>query len=182
MKNRSKKSGFTIVELIIVMAIIAILILIAVPTLSKYLDDANNIAEMGSADVLYTSTLSAVVNESIKGTKFNSPTSKNNYALSHDSELYLDITGGTTDDYTTEVYTVKSGDEINYFDYVHVGNDGEQFVNEWSVILPIDNDKNGSLDISGDIYIIPPAYKSERFVYKNGVNTGVVLSKYKVDN
>ncbi len=40
--TKRKNLGFTIIELIIVMAIIAVLILIAVPTLSKYLDDANS--------------------------------------------------------------------------------------------------------------------------------------------
>ncbi len=182
MKNRNKKKGFTIVELIIVMAIIGILILIAVPTLSSYLDMANDTAEMGDAKVLYTSALAAVAEESLTGTNtYNSPTTSNNYALSHTSDLYLDITGGTSDDYTTEVYTVTTGDELNYFDYVNVGNNGVQYVDEWSVILPITSDKNGKIDINGDIYIIPPAYKPERYVYKNGVNTGIVLSEYKVD-
>ncbi len=182
MKNKSKRKGFTIVELIVVMAIIAILILIAVPTLSKYLEMANDTAEMGDAKVLYNSALAAITEESINGTNtYNSPTSKNNYALSHESELYLDITGGTSDDYTTEVYTVKTGKEINYFDYVNVVNNGEQYVDEWSVILPITEDTNGKIDINGDIYIVPPAYKPERFVYKNGVNTGVKLSEYKVN-
>ncbi len=66
--NAKKRKGFTIVELIVVMAIIAILTLIAVPTFSKFLDQANDTADAGNASILYKTSMAEVINEATKST------------------------------------------------------------------------------------------------------------------
>ncbi len=52
-----KKSGFTVIELIVVMGIIAILIMIAVPTFNKYINDAKAIDREALAKVAYTASV-----------------------------------------------------------------------------------------------------------------------------
>ncbi len=54
---RNRKKGFTIVELIVVMAIIAILVLIAVPTLAKYLENADEVDRNAAMKLTYTATV-----------------------------------------------------------------------------------------------------------------------------
>ena len=43
MKNRKAKKGFTIIELVIVIAVIGILAAVLIPTFSGVIDNANNI-------------------------------------------------------------------------------------------------------------------------------------------
>ncbi len=64
--------GFTIVELIVVMAIIGVLILIAVPTLNKYMKDAMVVDRNALAKVAYTAAVAysveAQITESVNPT------------------------------------------------------------------------------------------------------------------
>ncbi len=175
--QKNKRKGFTIVELIVVMAIIAILTLIAVPTFTKYIDKAEDTTEAANAKTLYTVAFTILTEETVSpsGETYNTPGyDSSNNGLSHNSELYKSIESIANipleNTQTLEVYTVKTGKEINDFNYenVDIENYSDQFVNEWSVILPIDGDKNASLDADGSIYVIPPAFKQERYVYKDG--------------
>lgn len=59
-KKVIKNKGFTIVELIVVMAIIAILILIAVPTFTKYMEKADKTREVANASTIYKSTVASI--------------------------------------------------------------------------------------------------------------------------
>lgn len=54
---KKKKKGFTIVELIVVMAIIAILTLMAVPRLQKYIEDAKLVSTLATADTIYNAAV-----------------------------------------------------------------------------------------------------------------------------
>lgn len=58
--KKNKNKGFTIVELIVVMAIIAILILIAVPAFTKYIDRAKRTSEMGTASTINKSYIATI--------------------------------------------------------------------------------------------------------------------------
>ncbi len=49
----SNKKGFTLVEMIVVILIIAVLAAVAVPMFSKYVDDAKRAAAQEGADALY---------------------------------------------------------------------------------------------------------------------------------
>ncbi len=179
----NKRKGFTIVELIIVMAIIAILTLIAVPMFKKYLTNAEKTKEVANAKTCYSAAISAVIDENISPTgTYNTPGfDSSGSGLSHDSALYkkiYELTNITNEN--LEVYTVRSGNTLKNFNYVHVDTESysEQIVDEWSIIIPITGAKNASIDPHGDIYIIPPGFKSERWVYKNGANTNILLSEY----
>ncbi len=183
--KKRKRQGFTIVELIVVMAILAILTLIAIPTFAKFINQAEKTAEGANADTYYTAAYSALIDEVSNPTgTYNTPKfDSSNNGLEHNTELYVKIADILEiPNENMEVYTVKTGNQINDFNYenMDITTYSEQFVDEWSIIMPIKDAKNSTLDLYGDIYIIPPAFKSGRFVYKNGINTNILLSKYKV--
>ncbi len=60
-----KRKGFTIVELIVVMAIIAILTLIAVPVFNKYIDNANEVSRDALLKATYEASVAYFVDESL---------------------------------------------------------------------------------------------------------------------
>lgn len=57
MKNRSTKKGFTLVELVIVIAVIAILSAVLIPTFSNVINNANESAAMQEANNAYKNWL-----------------------------------------------------------------------------------------------------------------------------
>lgn len=57
--KRNNKKGFTIVELVIVIAVIGILAAVLIPTFSKVIDNANESADLQEARNSYTKYISA---------------------------------------------------------------------------------------------------------------------------
>ena len=57
MKNRKAKKGFTIIELVIVIAVIGILAAVLIPTFSNVIDKANATSAMENAKNAYTNFL-----------------------------------------------------------------------------------------------------------------------------
>ncbi len=159
MKKQSKRKGFTIVELIVVMAIIAVLILIAVPTLTKYLDDANATSELGSASAIYKSAIASGLSESLDGDITV------NEAISPTGDLVTSITEGVSNSFEDGDIVVRTyvdgsepkaadGDETTWYVYYQASNSG-------------DADKD-IIDPSQDIYLVSPNVDDERNLYKNG--------------
>lgn len=58
MKNRSTKKGFTLVELVIVIAVIAILSAVLIPTFSNVIENANKSKAMQQAENAYKAYIS----------------------------------------------------------------------------------------------------------------------------
>ena len=56
-KKNDFKHGFTLIELVIVIAIIAIMALILVPTLDRYKEESTKVKEQASVRTLYTEAL-----------------------------------------------------------------------------------------------------------------------------
>ena len=54
MKKLLNKKGFTLIELIVVIAILAILALILVPSILRYVDEANKSRDQANARALYS--------------------------------------------------------------------------------------------------------------------------------
>lgn len=70
-KVLKNKKGFTLVELIIVVAIIIILAAIAIPTFASIMSDANEAAIMADAKNLYTLATIEVLEDEVAGQEVN---------------------------------------------------------------------------------------------------------------
>ncbi|OFS21064.1 MULTISPECIES: prepilin-type N-terminal cleavage/methylation domain-containing protein [Clostridium] len=120
-----KKKGFTLVELIIVIAVIAVLAAVAIPKFGKVKEDANLRADQANAKIIATAVSSAVadgktfsnktlattdmdiVKGYIDGNKVpSSKTDKAEFIVTYDSTEGVKITlGGTT---KTPVYPAEN--------------------------------------------------------------------------
>lgn len=61
--NESKKKGFTLVELIIAMAILAVLVGLLVPNVIRYIEKAREAKDKSTIDALYTAVTTALADE-----------------------------------------------------------------------------------------------------------------------
>ncbi|MGN9134385.1 prepilin-type N-terminal cleavage/methylation domain-containing protein [Clostridium sp. HCP1S3_B4] len=66
LQNKSKKSGFTLIELIIVIAIIAILAAIALPKFGQVRENANKKSDIANAKDIQSAVLSLMNDDKIK--------------------------------------------------------------------------------------------------------------------
>ena len=72
MKNRKAKKGFTIIELVIVIAVIGILAAVLIPTFSGVIEKANLTKDMEEAKNAYTNFLVSQENIVVVGGQFDS--------------------------------------------------------------------------------------------------------------
>lgn len=152
---KNKKTGFTIVELIVVMAIIAILILIAIPTLSKYINNANKTSELATSSTIYKSTVTAVLTESLSTTytTFTTPTSSKPYAeIPSTSSVVKRIDEGVDGNTTFKVYAYNPLDPM----LPRINS------NDWEVFVKVSNNR---VDPTGAIYFFAPGTNNK---YVNG--------------
>lgn len=114
MLNNKKKNAFTITELVIVIAVIAILAAVLIPTFSNVIEKANESAALQEARNALTNFKIYAPSHDVEGMKFIS----GNYSFTYtDGELTkddtkLEATKGTTSDMTSLTLTLASGELV----------------------------------------------------------------------
>ncbi|MFV0342589.1 MAG: type II secretion system protein [Anaerocolumna sp.] len=142
-----KNRGFTLTELIIVMAIIAILILIATPKLLGYIEKTKEATELSDVRTLYTGAIGAIVFETAQSgisVDWTDPTF--DYL-----ELAIKESTNITDKMLLKTYATFSS--VIYF-----ANNNPDC---WIVCYGI---KGEVIDPNADIYIVAPSGT----IYENG--------------
>lgn len=129
MKKQTKK-GFTLVELVIVIAVIAILSAILIPTFGNVISQANETAAMDNAKTAYTNFLVKNGNNSKDATKYVS------YA---DDEAYILVEPSTTA--IKYAYHVKDGTLTK----VEIGNNSNLLA---AVKAALELEENGSITLN----------------------------------
>ena len=109
-KMRNKK-GFTLMELLIVVAIIAILAAIAIPTFSSSLQKAKDAADQANARSLYAAVAMDYMTADTDN-PFAPPTAVTDGAVTYnDVEYTFNGTATITGDATSDTWTISAGGE-----------------------------------------------------------------------
>ena len=107
-KLNKKKKGFTLIELVIVLAVLAIIALIAIPNFTKVRNDSLIKADKRTGEQIKKITLMAIANENIKVPTPSSQASEVEIKFPNDT---LTITGGIYDNGSSDYATMLK--EIN---------------------------------------------------------------------
>lgn len=99
--SKTKKHGFTLIELIVVIAIIAVLAAILVPSLMGYIKKSKRTADISSAKAIYDSVMATLVDDEDAYDSFS--------ANNSDTHNVTVKSGGSTLTYTLVTVCTKDG-------------------------------------------------------------------------
>ena len=116
-RDGKNNKGFTLVELIVVIAILAVLAAILIPTVSGYIGKANDAAKRANAQSVYTAAQTAYV--SIKAETGIAPTSTESVGFMDEVQSLL----GSSTTIDLSEYTITFGengiDSVSIDDYTY---------------------------------------------------------------
>lgn len=108
--RRTNKKGFTVVELIVVIAVIAVLAAVLIPKLSNMIDDANESAAIREADSALREDLVAASGDYTKIVDTDTVDYKGEYAAAtKDANATYTVTVKTSEATYTCVFDIKDG-------------------------------------------------------------------------
>lgn len=104
MKKKANKKGFTIMEMLIVVAIIAVLAAIAIPTFNSALTKSKEAADVANIRAAYADMQVSILTEDASPTKGTFDTKLNALGtLNYSSKLEYTPTSATTDTVLTKI-------------------------------------------------------------------------------
>lgn len=104
MKKFGSKSGFTLVELIVVIAILGILAGIAVPAYSGYISKANEAADYAQLDAIKTAAVFAFTDKQVKDGKYDNVDVKKIEVTTDDKINVTPVRGDAVNDLDISAY------------------------------------------------------------------------------
>lgn len=113
MHNKSKQSGFTLIELMIVVAIIGILAAIAIPNFMRYQSKTKQSEARSNLSHIWTLEIS--------------------YFGSHDTFNTLDGIGWRADGRTRYSYTVTAWDTVSFLAQATANIDNDAAIDNWQI-------------------------------------------------
>lgn len=110
---RRNKKGFTLVEVIVVLVILAILIAIAVPSVMKYIDDANEAKYLAEARAAYIATEAELTKDYADNKSIDYSIYSVGETKGKESDFLAAIKEGCGFDVTSVVATPKIDNSLN---------------------------------------------------------------------
>lgn len=98
--EQRKESGFTLMELLIVIAIIAVLVAIAIPTFAAQLDNAKDAADKANARALYALAQAEWMDSSFGSNDTDISTLEANFSNFEDHKLSVLLSDGSSQSFT----------------------------------------------------------------------------------
>lgn len=164
--------GFTIIEMVVTMAIIAILLLIAIPSFTGYISSAESTKTdvyAGAINTAVIQTLFPYNKEKISTYEdLNNKDSNDTNSPERDKILRLaDLPAGDTIEF--QFYDKDNVPSLNSYTYPAGVTD-----NTWIVYIPTDKIANiattSIFDFSRDVIVITPRYATPRKKYVNSIS------------
>lgn len=182
MKKLLKKQGFTLVELIVVIAIMALLLAMLIPTLSNQQSLEQEVRE--NARAFYSNVQGLMVDEKLRETVLNSGSATENskYTLIYAEVTLSDTATAQTDVsvvFGADITAIKSGTPAKINDEDHPIEKLQEFAGSLNKLLSASNNEGYYYAVVDDKYRVVYTYYSRK-VDLDSLKAATFVSDYLV--